>query len=187
MLLADMPPARAGQTRCLPTGTGGYHVLVPSGESRSVTAGDLLQLRVPSNWRRLPAGNTVVFAPEGAFRGSPDGPVAVTHGIQVGIARSLTGELQGDIRALLATPGRENRYLTWTPAFHTVTLARRSGLTTTLSHVSPVTGEFEYVSVSAMHLPDESVLYVIGLAPLEDAGAYRNAFNRVIESLQILD
>jgi len=105
MRLADMPPGHNGQRapRALgfPPGTVGYDVVVPSGEFRSVAAGDLLQLDVPANWRRLPAGHTVIFAPSGAFIELLDGPAALTHGVQIGLARSVTGDLEGDTRALL--------------------------------------------------------------------------------------
>ncbi|MBI3048384.1 MAG: M48 family metalloprotease [Acidobacteria bacterium] len=162
-------------------------VTVPSGESRPTAAGDLLRLSVPANWSRLPAGNAVVFAPEGAYRASPDGPAAVTHGIGIGVARSATGDLHGDVYALLTSFGDGNARLTWTPALRKVTIGGRRGVTTTASNVSPVTGEFEQVSVVAVHLPDGSLLYVVGVAPQDEAGVYRNAFTRVLESIQILN
>jgi len=191
MRLEDLPLAhdREQSRRAIgrPVGTVGYGILPPEGDSRSLTAGDLLLMSVPANWQRLPSGNTVVFAPEGAFIGLQDGPAAVTHGVQVGVARSLTGNLAGDTQALLVSFGRDNPDLTWTPAFQHITVARRSGLTTAVSHVSPVTGALEYVSVSTAHLPDGSFLYVIGVAPQDDAGLYRNAFGRVVASLELLD
>lgn len=173
----------------LPVGTGGYRtgVVVPSGEYGSVTAGDLLLMRVPANWRRLPASNTVTFAPEGAFVNTLRGAMGVTHGVQVGVARGLTGNLQGDMEALLEALARGNRHVRWTPAYQRTTIAGRSGLTTVLSNVSSLNGEFEHVSVSAAHLPDGSLLYVIGVAPQEEAGTYRNAFNQMRESLQIVN
>lgn len=171
----------------LPLGTIGYSVVGPSGESRSVTAGDLLQLTVPANWDRMPTGNAVIFAPQGAYLALSGGATAVTHGLQIGIARSLTGTLHGDVHMLLAAFGRNNPALIWTPAFQEVTIAGRVGITTSVSHVSPVTREFESVLVSAVQLPDTSLLYVIGVAPQDEAGVYRNAFNRVLASMQILD
>ena len=68
-----------------------------------------------------------------------------------------------------------------------MTIAGRVGITTSVSHVSPVTRDFESVLVSAVQLPDMSLLYVIGVAPQDDAGVYRNAFNRVLASMQILN
>ncbi len=185
------PPGRqnaeAPHARPAPLGSLGRGVLVPSGESRSVPAGDLLRLSVPADWRRLSAGNTVVFAPEGAYLSSPDAPLAVTHGMQVGVSRSHTGDLQGDAQTLLASVGRGNAYFAWAPAFRKVTIAGRPGVATTASNVSPVTGEFEHVSVSAVHLPDGSLLWVVGVAPHHEDGVYTNAFTRVLASIQILD
>lgn len=185
--LRTLPAGDAGSAHRgrLPLGTIGYSVVGPSGESRSTTAGDLLQLTVPANWDRMPTGNTVIFAPQGAYLALSDGATAVTHGLQIGIARSLTGTLHGDVHMLLAAFGRNNPAITWTPAFQDVTIAGRSGITTSVSHVSPVTRAFESVLVSAVQLPDTSLLYVIGVAPQDEASVYRNAFNRVLASIQI--
>ena len=187
--LAAGPPApRGGHAgRAGDIGPLGYGVAVPAGNYRSATAGDLMRLSVPANWERLPSGNTVAVAPEGGFLLLPNGSAAFTHGLQVGVARSVTGDLKRDLQALLTAFGRGNAHLIWTPAYQRVTIGGREGLTTTVSNVSPVTRAFEYVSVSAAHLPDGSFLYVIGIAPQEDAGTYRNAFNQILESLLILE
>lgn len=171
----------------VPFGTIGYSVEAPAGESRGVTAGDLLLMNVPANWDRMPTGNTVIFAPRGAYIALQDGATSVTHGLQIGVARSLTGTVHGDVHMLLASLGRHNRSFTWTPAFQRVKIAGRYGITTSVSHVSPATGEFESVSVSAVHLPDDSLLFVIGVAPQEEAGTYRNAFDRVLASMQTVN
>ncbi|OFW15749.1 MAG: hypothetical protein A3F70_06350 [Acidobacteria bacterium RIFCSPLOWO2_12_FULL_67_14] len=186
--LADLGPAAAAPAARdpeLPVGTLGYSVLVPSGESRSVTAGDVLQLNIPANWRRLPGGNAVTFAPDGAFLRVLEGPIAFTHGLQVAVARSITGQLTSDVQVLLANFAQGNRNVTWTPAYQRVRLAGREGVTTTLSSVSAVTGNFENVVVWATHLSDGSFLYIVGLSPQEEAGAYRQAFTRAVESLRI--
>lgn len=183
--LADLPARPAARAHRAPIAAGGYGVAAPSGESEQVTAGDLLQLSVPANWRRVAAGNTVMFAPEGAFVDSGDGPAGFTHGVQVAVARSLTGNLERDTQALLESFGQASPRLQWTPAFQRATIGGRPGLTTTMTNVSAVTGEFELVSVSTALLPDGSLLYVIGLAPQDEAGTYRSAFNRVLESLVI--
>ena len=150
-------------------------------------AGDMLRVHVPANWRRLMASNTVIFAPDRAFVESPAGPSSFTHGVQVGIARSTTGYLEDDTRALLQSFMRENPALRWAPAYQSTTIGGQIGVTTALSNVSAVTGRFEYISVSTAHLPDGSLLYVIGIAPEDEAGTYRRAFERVLASIQIVD
>ena len=66
-------------------------------------------------------------------------------------------------------------------------MAGRTGLTITFSNVSERTGDFEQVSLVTVHLPGGSFLYLIGLSPLDEAGIYRNAFNHVRESVQIVN
>jgi hypothetical protein len=186
-LRAVAPPRPDGGDTRRPIGTVGYSVAGPAGESRAISAGDSLLLNVPANWDRLPSGNAVIFAPQGAYLPIATDAVVFTHGVQVGIARSLMGTVHGDLQMLMGALGRKNRALTWTPAVQQIKIGGRLGLTTTVSHVSPVTGDFETVSVSAAHLEDDSLLYVIGIAPQDEAGTYRSAFNRVLQSIQLLD
>ncbi|MSO82938.1 MAG: hypothetical protein EXQ53_06545 [Acidobacteria bacterium] len=152
-----------------------------------MNAGDLLQLSVPVNWHRLLAANTAIFAPECVSFAPADGPGTITHGLQVGVARSLTGGLKGDLQALLESFSRGSWSVIWTPAYQRVFFGRQSGLTTTLSSVSPVTGAFESVSVWAVSLTDGSFLYFIGVAPQVEASLYRNTFNLILESMQIVN
>jgi hypothetical protein len=170
-----------------PIGTIGAHVDSPAGEYRSVTAGDSMTLAVPINWRRMLSGNTVIFAPDGAFVSLADRPAAFTHGIQIGVARSINAAASGDAPALANALARNNPRLTWTPSYGRTRVAGRDAVTTTMSHVSPVTGQFETVTLIGLYLPDDSFLYVLAVAPQMDAGVYRGAFDRIIQSLRILD
>lgn len=171
----------------MPVETSGFSVPAPAGEDRAVTAGDNLQLMVPANWSRLLSGNTVIFAPEGAFVALRDGPAAVTHGIQIGIARSKSEGVEGNTPGLLTALAHNNPRLTWTPAYTESRVAGRAAVSTTMSHVSPVTGDFETVTMTAVHLSDESFLYFLGVAPQMESSTYRGVFDRVIESLRVLE
>jgi len=178
----DAAPRRHGGTQA-----HGVGVVVPSGASRPEMVGDMLQLHVPDNWRRYVASNTVIFAPDGAFVDSLEGPSSFTHGVQVGVARSTTGYLEDDTRTLVQSFARENPALRWPPVYQNTMIGGRAGLTTVVSNVSAVTERFEYVSVSTAHLPDGSLLYVIGIAPDDDASAYRGVYRQLLESIEIVD
>ena len=169
-----------------PSVGNGRGVDVPSGELGTVRAGDALYLDIPVNWRRILVSNTAIFAPDRAFVNSPGGTV-LTHGVQVGIARGVTGSLKADTDVLLTNLAQGNPHLRWISAYQRVTLRDRSGLTTTASNVSPVTGQFEQVQVSTWHVPDGGLLHVISIAPQNEAGVYRNAFNRILESIQVVN
>jgi hypothetical protein len=53
--------------------------------------------------------------------------------------------------------------------------------------VSDVTGQPEYISVATTRLRDGGVLYVIGVAPRQEAGTYDPEFRRIRQALQIAD
>ena len=165
----------------------GAHVPTPEGGFRSVTAGDQLLLSVPANWNRLLIGNTATFAPEGAYEALQDGPAFMTHGFQVGIARSITGALNGDMPALLSALARNNPKFTWVPAFQQIRVAGRDALTTTASNVSPVTDDFETVAVTVLLVSDDTLLYFLGVAPQQESSTYRGVFEGAVQSLFVFD
>jgi Zn-dependent protease with chaperone function len=189
--LRNLPRGRqngvAPHPRTAPPRDLGHGVPDPAGHVELAAAGDLVRLSIPANWRRLPVGNTVVFAPEGAYRTLLDAPLEATHGLQVGVARSPTGNVEADLRRLMGAFARDNPHFTWTPAFSQIRIGDRAAVATAASNVSPVTGEFELVVVSAAHLPDGSLLYAVGVAPQNEAGIYRHVFARAVESIEILE
>jgi hypothetical protein len=184
--LRDMPePAATGpEPRAVRASRGG--VAGPSGTSRALIAGDSLLLSVPANWDRVQAGNTVMIAPEDGFLKTADGTLTLTHGVQVGVARSLTGDLQRDMQALLETLARAGRNVRWRPTYQSTMMAGRKALTTALTNVSIATGGFEQVFIYTGHLPDGNMIYLIGLSPLNESGTYRPVFDRVRESITLV-
>lgn len=190
--LRVMPPARiakdaarAQANRFLGDPVG--EVVGPSGESRRVSVGDVIQVDVPANWRRLSGGSSMAFAPTGGFFESEVGLAGFTHGVQIGVARSPTGSLDGDMQAVLQRYGQTNLRFQWSPVYQRIRLGGRNGLFLAASAVSTATGRFKYVSVSTTHLRDGSLLYVIGVAPRLDAGTYRGAFERIQQSIRFVD
>jgi hypothetical protein len=149
-----------------------------------VTLGDAFVVTVPANWMRVPLGAAIGFAPEGAIREAPDATVSMTHGIQLALAPSLTGNLQSDLQLLLETLSRTGTGVRWRPSYAATRMAGRAGLTTTLSNVSPASGAFEQMVVYATHVGEGVWLYAIGIAPYEEWGTYRLAFDRIRESIQ---
>jgi hypothetical protein len=192
--LRAMAPARTAteaaraQARRLPEGSVGLlGIVVPSGQSRRVLVGNVLEMEVPSNWRRLSGKSSVAFAPVGASVASDDGTTTFTHGIQVGVALSSTKDLAGDIFALLERFTRTHPRTQWAPVYQRTSFGGQPGLTSIASTVSDVSGRFEYVSVSAAHLRDGRLLYIIGIAPQPEAGTYRGAFTRIRRSIRVFD
>lgn len=95
--------------------------------------------------------------------------------------------LQRSTDQLLQSFAQSNPQLRRQGGYGRANIGGRQGLTTTLSNVSEVTGESEAVNVSTTQLRDGSVLFVIGVAPADEARLYLNTFSRVRQGLQISD
>ena len=179
--------ARARGSRFSSASVGGIDVVVPSGESRNVFVGGVLHMDVPANWRRLSGSSAVVFAPAGGLFESAGGLVAFTHGVQVGVARAPTGDLLRDTQALTQLFAQTQPQSQWSPLYSRITLGGRNGLTVVGSVVSALTKRFSYVSVSTTYLRSGRFLYIVGIAPRLETSRYRDAFNRIEQSIRFID
>ena len=170
-----------------PVGTTGRTVQVepPSGQYRTYQPGNFMRISVPANWQQLGGGNTVTYAPQGAVFKGENGGSAFTHGIEVGVAQSGTGNLQRDTEALIQSFAQTNPQLRRASGYNRVNMGGRQGLSTTLSNVSEVTGARELVNISTAQLRDGSLLFMIGVTPEQEAQTYGQTFNRVRSSIQI--
>ena len=63
----------------------------------------------------------------------------------------------------------------------------RTGLATVLTNVSDVTRQQERIALYTTQLNDGSLFFVVGVAPAREFNAYRQIFNRSVQSLQLND
>ena len=68
-----------------------------------------------------------------------------------------------------------------------VTIGGRAGLATVLTNVSDVTGQPERIALYTTQMQDGNLFFVVGVAPAREFNAYRNIFNRSVQSLQLND
>jgi hypothetical protein len=183
-----------GQTgntgRNAPVGTTGrtaVRVEPPSTRYREYQPGSFLRVAVPENWDEISDKGGVTYAPEGGFFRAQGGQTAFTHGVQIGVMQGGSGNLQRDTDQLLQNFAQGNPQLRRDSNYTRDRIGGRNGLTTRLSNVSEVNGQRETVMLSTAYLRDGSMLYVIGVAPQNEAGTYEDAFRRVRQSLQIAD
>jgi beta-barrel assembly-enhancing protease len=168
---SDAPP---------PTG----RVAAPSTRYSSYTVGDLFRVSVPSNWRQTQSTNAVTFAPDGAT-GSINGQSVFTHGVEIGIARNETHDLQTSTDELVQSLARTNARLGRPAPYRDVIIGNRRGLETVMSNVSEATRREEMIDLFTTLLRDGSVLYIIGVAPQEEFDAHQAIFRRVAESIRL--
>jgi hypothetical protein len=197
--LQRMPPAptteqaaRSGNRRQTRTG-GGYpsdarvgRVEPPSTQVQTYEEGNLFRVAVPANWRELPSNTSVTFAPEGAY-GNHQGQSVFTHGLQIGVERNESHNLQTATKELVQGLAQSNPQLRQTGGYSSVNFAGRRGLSTVLSNVSDATGQQERIALYTALLNDGSLFYVIGVAPANEFSTYQQVFNRSVRSLQLND
>ncbi|HET7695785.1 MAG TPA: M48 family metallopeptidase [Vicinamibacterales bacterium] len=175
--------SRAGRT------TGGEsrpvtgNVERPDSRYQTYDEGNLFRISVPANWRELGDANSVTFAPEGAY-GAVNGQSVFTHGVQVGVARQETHDLQTATDELIQGLQQGNPQLRRQSNYARGTIGGRQGLRTTLTNVSEATGGQEVVDLYTTQLSDGSLFYIVGVAPTREYDSYRNVFGRVVSSIR---
>jgi hypothetical protein len=158
----------------------------PSSSYRTYDEGNLFRVSVPSNWRELQDSNTVTFAPDGGY-GSYNGSNVFTHGIEFGLARNESHDLQTATDELLQSLAQGNPNMRRSGGYDRVSFAGRRGLRTVVMNRNEATGQDEAIQVYTTQLRNGSMMYAIGVAPDREFDSYRRVFDRVVGSLQVSD
>lgn len=176
------PTGTAGSDSRMPTG----HVESPSSSFKTFTEGNVFRVSVPSNWREIQSESSVTFAPDGAY-GQSSGQSVFTHGVELGIARNETHDLQTATTELIDSLARGNPSLGRPGRYDNVTVGNRRGLRTVLSNTSEATNRPETIEVFTTQLRNGNLFYAIGVAPRDTFGSYRGLFDRIASSIQLLE
>jgi hypothetical protein len=161
-------------------------VAAPSAQYRSSSPFSFLRVSLPANWAEVSGDETgITYAPEGGYRANSGRLEGVTHGFQIGVAQSPTGNLERDTDQLVAAFAQSNPQLRRQSAYSRETVGGRTGIRTTLSNQSDITGQAETISLATTRLNDGRLLFFVGVAPQRDAGTYNDVFRRVRESVQL--
>ena len=167
------PDSRPGTTR----------VEQPASRNTTYNEGNLFRIAVPSNWRELAGNNSVTFAPEGAY-GTINQQSIFTHGVEAGIARNESHDLQTATDELIQSLAQANPQLRRGGGYSSASIGGPAGLRTTLSNVSDATGGNEQIAVYTTQLRDGTLFYLIGVAPANEFSRYEGIFRKVAESVQ---
>jgi Zn-dependent protease with chaperone function len=180
----------AGRRGPSPTSTSGRRptgrVDPPSAQYRGYNEGNIFRVSVPANWRELPNNETVTFAPDGGY-GEYNGQSTFTHGIEFGVARNESHDLQTATEELVNDLARGNPRLSRPSGFRRTALDGRGALQTTLDNVSEVTGRSEQIQVVTTQLRDGDLCYAIAVVPDDEASAYRSTFSKIVNSVDFRD
>lgn len=158
----------------------------PSTRYQTYNEGNVFQISVPSNWREIAGSSAVTFAPSGAY-GTHNGQSVFTHGVEVGIARNEPNGLRTATNELIESLREGNPQMSRPSAYRNITFDRRTGITTTMTNRSEVTGREELVQLVTTQTRSGDLLYVIAVAPRDELDTYQPTFDRVLRSIRIRD
>jgi hypothetical protein len=156
----------------------------PSASFRTYNEGNLFQVSVPANWQEIQSNSSVTFAPSGAY-GQNNGQTVFTHGVEFGLGRNETHDLQTATDELIQSLGNGNPNLSRASAFQRVSVGDQRGLRAVLRNRSEVTGQDEAIQLVTAQMQDGNLFYAIGVAPGNEFSNYQRIFDRIVGSLQL--
>jgi hypothetical protein len=166
-------------------GTPGQPVPAPAAQYRTLSGGKIFQADIPSNWTSLPSNSSIKAVPENGY-GELNGQVAFTHGVEFGIVKAQSRDLQEATKAWLQAVGQANPELKLAGQQQQMRISQRTALGTPLANPSPLGGR-ELIGLYTTFLADGSLFYYITIVPEKDAQAYQEAFRKIGQSLRLTE
>jgi Zn-dependent protease with chaperone function len=194
---ASLPPARtmadieraggAGNGEGIPASVGrvGQPVPPPSGQYRTVQGGELFQVQVPSNWQAVPSNSSVKYVPQNGY-GEYRGQVTLTHGVELGVARASSRDLNEATQTLIQGFINGNEGMQLAGRQQQGRLANRTAIRTPLIGRSALGGG-ERVDVYTTMLRDGNLFYYLSVVPEREEGNDTQTFDRVAQSIRLND
>lgn len=158
----------------------------PSSSYRTYTQGNLFRVSVPSNWRELASDSSVWYAPEGAYGSVQNQPV-FTHGVNMGVARTSSRNLQQATDEFIRALAQGNGNMRQQSGYQRGTIGGRGALAITLLNINEATGRQELITVYTTQLRSGELFYFVSVAPRDEYNTYSRAFQNVLRSIQLND
>jgi len=193
---AAMPPAKTmeqlarggkggGSGAPQSVGTPGQPVPAPAAQYRTLSGGKVFQAAVPANWTSVPSNSSIKAVPENGY-GELKGEVVFSHGVEFGIVKAQSRNLQEATNAWLQAVGQSNPHLKAAGQQQQIRISQRSALATPLINASPLGGQ-ELIGLYTTFLADGSLFYYLTIVPEKDAQNYQEAFRKIGESLRLTE
>jgi Zn-dependent protease with chaperone function len=163
----------------------GEAVPAPARQYRTVQGGQLFTVSVPSNWQAVTSNNSIKYVPMNAY-GDHNGQATLTHGVELGVARASSRNLDQATQTLIEGFVRGNEGMQVNGRGQIVRISGRDGIGTPLQGRSAVGGT-ERVEVYTTLLANGDLFYLLTVVPDRESGAYGAAFNRVVQSVRLND
>jgi Zn-dependent protease with chaperone function len=177
--------ASSGGTATQAVGTPGQPVPRPSTQYQQISGGKIFQASVPSNWTGMSGKSSIRVVPENGY-GELNGQTVFTHGIEFGVAKAVSRDLQDATKAWLQAVAQNNPELRLAGQQQATQISQRTAIATPLLNPSPLGGQ-ERIVVYTTFLVDGTLFYYFTLAPEKDAAAFDEAFKKITESIRLTE
>jgi Zn-dependent protease with chaperone function len=194
-LFAALPPAKTsadmaragggGEEAPASVGTPGEPVPPPSSQYRNISGGKVFQASVPSEWTALSSKTSIRVVPKNGF-GQLNGQTVFTHGIEFGVSKAGSRDLQEATKVWLQAVGQNNPELRLAGNQQAIKISQRSAIATPLVNPSALGGQ-ELVTVYTTFLSDGTLFYYLTIVPAKDSQAFQEAFRHVGESIKLTE
>jgi len=185
--MADLERANdaGGGDETRSVGTPGRPVPSPSAQFRDISGGKVFQASVPDNWTSLPSKSAIKVVPQNGY-GDLNGETAFTHGVEFGVTRPASRDLQAATKAWLDGVAQNNPQMKLAGEQQAVRISQRSAIATPLVNPSPLGGQ-ERIVVYTTFLSDGTLFYYFTVTPEKDAAAFQDAFRRITASIRLTE
>jgi hypothetical protein len=158
----------------------------PSAQSNAYQPNDRsFAVQIPANWDALKASESeLIFAPKGAYGKYKDN-LMVTHGIFVGVRDVRQPDLQSATEAFVQQQIESNQDFQIVRELQQIDFGGQEGYYAVISGPSAINGVVEVDTTYTTVTADGRMFYIIAIAPEDEAGVYKPAFEKIIRSLRL--
>jgi Zn-dependent protease with chaperone function len=166
-------------------GTPGEPVPAPAAEYRAIKGGGVFQAAVPANWTAIPTKSSIKVVPQNGY-GQLNGEMVFSHGVEFGLAKASSRDLKEATNAWLQAVAQANPELKLGGEQQPMRISQRTALGTPLLNPSPLGGQ-ERIGLYTTFLADGSLFYYLTVVPENQAAAFREAFQKIGESIRLTE
>jgi hypothetical protein len=115
-----------------------------------------------------------------------NGQTVFTHGVEFGVARTTSRDLQEATNAWLKAIARDNPQLRLGGEQQPLRMSQRSAIATPLVNPSALGGN-ERINVYTTFLTNGALFYYLTVCPESDQDKFQNAFRQIGQSIRFTD
>ncbi len=183
--MAELSRGGGPENAAQAVGSPGQPVPRPSANYRTLKGGKVFQVSVPSDWTALSSKTAIKVVPQNGY-GSLNGQTVFSHGVEFGVAKAVSRDLQESTNAWLKAVAQGNPDLRLAGSQQPARISQRSALATALTNPSALGGQ-ERIAVYTTFLAEGSLFYYLTIVQEKDADAFQETFQRIGESIRLTE